>query len=1124
MIALDDSRLVLSATDLTNHRGCPHLTQQRLAVARGERGRPRPAEDPHADLIRRRGDAHEAAQLALLVDQADGDHLDLSSRPQPFSLEELESAQAETLGAMRAGRALISQGQLFDGRWQGRPDVLRRVPIPSALGAHSYEILDMKLARRVKPHVVHQLSLYNRLLGRLQGLEPPVAFLVLGDGSIEQVHLGRYAALHRRVVARLEAIVDAPAVATYPEPVAHCAICALQDECRARLVADDHLSLVAGARRDQRDRLVAAGLPTVAALGAASPGHSHDGLAPERFELLRHQAALQVAGRRTGEPCHRQLAPEPGRGYARLPAPSPGDVFFDLEGDPYAGAEGGIEYLWGWWSEDAGYDCVWGHDLAGERAALERFVRVVSRRRRDDPSMHVYHYAPHEASTLKGLALRHATCEEEVDELLRTGVLVDLYAVVRQALQVGEESYSLKRLERHHGFRRLERSVREGGGSIIAYETWLQTGDATLLEAIRAYNEEDCRSTWSLREWLHHRMRPEAVAEFGADALSAAAPPGSSNPPPWLEGVRQLIARLEDGLPVDPAFDDAHQAERRLLAQLVLYHYRESKPQYWRYFELREMTPVELLDERDALSGLVPDPGRRPTPFKRSLDHALVFPAQEFKLGLGDVEDPTTGASHTLVAVAGDHVRLRCAATRPAPTPGALIAGGPPQVTILREAIVHVAERVLAGSGDVAAARSILRREPPRLASGELGPTVDQLVSATLGLQRSHLPVQGPPGTGKTFRGARMIVEAIRAGRLVGVTAFSHAAIHNLLRDVEACASESGVTFAGVYKGDGYESAHGLVDVVGENADATGDFQLVAGTAWLLSRPQWRGRLSLVFVDEAGQFSLASAIAVSTAADSVVLLGDPQQLPQVTQAAHPGTSGASVLEHLLDGRATIAPDRGVLLDESWRMHPDVCAFVSERSYDSRLRSRPACARRRIDAAGRLCGAGLRIVSVEHEGRSQASEEEAEAIAALCDELLEGGSTVTGDDGETAPLRPADIMVVAPYNLAVQCIARRVPDGVRVGTVDRFQGRQAPVVFFAMTCSSGEDVPRGLDFLFSRNRLNVAISRAQCLAVVVAGARLLDADCHSLETMELVDGVCRFTEMATAVATPPANVP
>lgn len=1117
MFRLADGELVLAATDLTNHLACPHLTQQRLAIARGERGKPAPVDDPHAELIRERGDAHEREQLAELSVECGG-HVDLTANGFPSTRDELEAAASRTAEAMRDGAPLIYQAHLFDGRWQGRTDFLRRVDAESNLGTHAYEVLDTKLARQVKPSVVHQLALYSGLLAKVQGYEHDVAYVVLGDGVVHEVELQRYGSLHRHTVARLEQIVEAAAVETYPEPVPHCPICQLAAECRKRLVADDHLSLVANARRDQREQLVALGLPTVLDLSRA-PGTTDSGrMGAERFEVLHHQAALQVDSRTSGEPRHRHLAPTPAAGYAAIPEPSEGDVFFDLEGDPYI-ADGGIEYLWGWWTQGNGYECIWAHNAAAEKTAFERFIDYLGKRLQAHPNLHVFHYAAHERSKLGSLSVNYATRESEVDQMLRDGVFVDLLAAVRHALQVGEESYSLKKLERHHGFERLEQSVREGGGSIVAYEKWLKTGDDEFLHAIRAYNEEDCTSTRSLRDWLLGEMRPEAENELGVsfEDFRDPEPDEPHAPPKWLPDAEALIGRLSEGLSAEGDHDTADEAERRLLSHLLLYHYRESKPEWWRYYKLRGLPVEDLFYEPDAVAGLERDTSIEPTPVKKSIDWAYTFPAQEVKLSPGRHEDPTTGEGHNIVRVAEDRLVLRVGNQKPAPSPQALVSPGPIDAAVLRNALMGVAASVLASDGRFPAARALLRCEHPRLSSGTLGEDLDSLVSAALGLDRSILPVQGPPGTGKTFLGARMIVAALQAGLRVGITAQSHAAIQNMLRNVEEYASEVGAVFSAIYKGGGYGSAHGLVEIAADNGDVTDDYQLVAGTPWLLARPEHHERFDLLFVDEAGQLALASTVAAGTAAASLVLLGDPQQLPQVTQAEHPGGSGASVLEHVLQGESTIAAGRGVLLTESWRMHPDVCAFVSERSYDSRLHSRDACAQRRVDApVGALSGTGLRALEVEHERRSQASPEEAEAIAAACRDLLEGGQ-VTDDKGVTSPLRPEDIMVVAPYNLAVRSIGEAVPAGVHVGTVDRFQGQQAAVVFYALTCSSGDDVPRGLDFLFNANRLNVAVSRAECLAVLVHSPRLMDSDCRTLEAMHLVDGACRFVEMAEAAS-------
>lgn len=1117
MHTLPDGTLVLAATDLANYLACDHLTRQRLGIARGERSAPRPTDDPYAELVSARGDSFEAEQLEHLAIECGG-CVDLSTDDYPRTRGDLEAAAAATADAMRAGAPLIYQAHFFDGRWQGRTDFLRRITGPSGLGEHAYEVLDAKLAREIKPRVVHQLSLYNRLLTAVQGFDPGLAHVILGDGTVEPVELRRYAALHRHVVRGFEDVVNGPAAATYPEPVSHCAICALATECRARLVDDDHLSLVAGARRDQREQLVDMGITTVLALASAPEGTDPGTLGTERFQTLHHQADLQVQSRDSGLPTHRHLPPARAAGYALLPAPGPGDVFFDLEGDPFVG-DGGIEYLWGWWTAEAGYECVWAHDAASEKAAFEVFIDRICAIRAEHPDMHVFHYAAHELSKLRSLSVQYATREDEVDDLLRNEVLVDLFAVVRQGMQIGEEGYSLKKLERHHGFVRQQTTVREGGGSIIAYETWLETGDDDLLEAIRAYNEEDCMSTLGLRDWILDPMRPEAELEFGVNFADYRRPEDEEvHPPPeWMADVLAKIDELMDGLPPGGDQDTPDQAERRLLAHLLLYHYREDKPTWWRWFDLRGKPLPELVDDRDAIGGLELDTTVAPKPFKQSLDHTYTFPAQEFRLKPGPADDPITEQrGFNVVAVEEDLIVLRRGLREPPPAPIALVDGKVIGTKVLREALVVLADEVLSGSNSHPAARALLRRDPPRLTSGVLGESMADLTSAALGLDHSVLPVQGPPGTGKTFRGAHVIVAALDAGLRVGISAPSHAAVRNLLEDVEKCAQRLGTTFSGAYKGDEYESPHGLIELAKDNDDVLASHQLVAGTAWLFARDEHRDAFDLVFIDEAGQYSLANAVAVGLATSSIVLLGDPQQLPQVTKSDHPDGAGRSVLEHLLGGRSTIAADRGVLLTETWRMHPDVCSFVSERSYDSRLHARPECARRLVQAPkGAITGTGLRALAVEHEGRSQASPEEADAIARACADLL-AGTTITDEHGRESDLVASDILVVAPYNLAVRCISDRVPDGVRVGTVDRFQGQQAAVVFYAMTCSAGEDVPRGIDFLFDSHRLNVAVSRAQCLAVLVYSPRLLDADCNSLEAMQLVDGACRFVEMAETI--------
>src|SRR5262249_7872735 len=391
-------------------------------------------------------------------------------------------------------------------------------------------------------------------------------------------------------------------------------------------------------------------------------------------------------------------------------------------------------------------------------------------------------------------------------------------------------------------------------------------------------------------------------------------------------------------------------------------------------------------------------------------------------------------------------------------------------------------------------------------------------------LDHSFLFIQGPPGTGKTWTGARIVVDLMRRGRRIGVAATSHKAIHNLLDEIGKAAREERVPVRGLKKcskGDA-ETEYGgdwiaNVDETEELIDRARRVQLLAGTSWLFAHEglDGDGLVDTLVIDEAGQVSLADALAMGTAARNLILLGDPSQLAQVSQGTHPDGVGASVLEHLLGSHQTVPPDMGIFLDRTRRMHPDVCRFVSEIVYENRLVGLPELANQTT-----AFGTGLRFLAVEHEGNVAASPEEAERGAREGRTML--GGSWTNSKGETRPLKPTDFMVVAPYNAQVRLLRRTLQAAglgdVPVGTVDKFQGQEAPIVFYSMATSSAEDVPRTLDFLFSRNRLNVAVSRAMCLACIVASPRLLESRARTIDQMRLINALCRFAEMADGQAT------
>ena len=647
-------------------------------------------------------------------------------------------------------------------------------------------------------------------------------------------------------------------------------------------------------------------------------------------------------------------------------------------------------------------------------------------------------------------------------------------------------------------------------------------------------------STWRLRGWLEG-LRDEWLRARGWTLPRPQ--PRSGDPSERLVSTnvetQTLVAQLTDGVPADPAERSFDATARWLLAQLLDRHRREDKSAWWAFYERQAKTDDELVDDAEAI-GRIRHLGAVRSE-KKSMVHRYAFDAaQEYKLGVGDTPcDPRTGKScGTIVALddaAGTLELKRGPTMADTDHPSSLIPRGPIDTAVMRDALRRLAAWVIANGvdaqGSYRAGRDLLLRLSPRLIAspnsaalvGAAEDSVEAAMRLVGSLDQSILPVQGPPGAGKTYTGAQIIVDQVWRGHRVGVCATTHRAIGELLTAICEVASERATPVRILQKCDEEERCpQPLVRHTAQNAEvdealAAHEVDVVAGTAWLFCRPELEGALDLVVIDEAGQMSLATGIGVATAADNLVLLGDPQQLAQPSRGIHPPGAAVSSLEHVLGGQETLAANAGVFLPTTRRMHPDVCAFISTAFYDGRLMSNPGCEHQRIDGAGLLAGTGLRLATVAHVGNRTWSPEEVSATRALVDDML--SSSWTNADGRSRPLQPDDILVVAPYNLHVRKLREALPAGIRVGTVDKFQGQEAPVAIYAMATSSAEDVPRNLEFLFSRNRLNVAVSRARALAITVCSPLLLQAGCRTPEQLRLVSALCRFAAMATTVGQP-----
>lgn len=1107
----------LSPSALNRFLGCEYRTYLDVLEQRGELDAER--RPPRMELLAERGQRHEDDIVEGLRD--DGRDIVTIGGGAPAD------RAAATVAAMRDGREVIYQGCLIASDWVGYPDFLMKLEEPSRDWAWSYEVHDAKLSSAARPEHIFQLLFYAEALEALQGPTPHPMYLILGSGEHPAFAPEDFDAYGDRIRERFverRGELAGGAKPAYPYPVSACQFCHWWHVCDRKRRDDDHLSLVANLRRAQGLRLEKADIHTLPAVAGLDESVVISRVSADTLAVLRSQADLQLRSRGLPRPLHELLKPDHDRGLGRLPAPSAGDVFFDFEGDPNWGDEG-LEYLFGTVSDELEgqrYMPIWATNRDEEKQALEQWIDWLRARLEAHPDLHVFHYNAYETTALKRLVARHATRELELDELLERKIFVDLYGITRQAIRAGVERYGLKSIEALYGFVRNESL--DGVGSMRRWQSWLDDGDHKWLDEIAAYNRDDCVSTRALYHWLWS-LRPAVEEQFSVvlDELAPEPPhPPSERALELKRRTEALRAPLTDDLPDDESLDTPEQRTRRLTFALAGYHAREAKPQWWAFFDRRDQS-VETLRHEDgeALGDLA---FVSVEPVAKSWQWTLAFETQDHKLASGDqVDDPINKRSMTIVElddVAG-RVVVRAGKGGGEEPPRALGPGGPYKVIAQEDAVFSFAGRIAANGLDrPEAGLDLLRREKPRLIPGtpplRRGPVdIDVLAEQVRGLDRSALVIQGPPGTGKTYTGARVALQLMDEGLKVGVMATSHKAINNFLRACDEAADQGCPKFRGWRKpasgggDDNYTSAR--IHCAKAPDESDGPVRLHAATSWWWAHPDAAGSVDVLFVDEAGQVSLADAIAVAQGADSVVLLGDPQQLAHVSQGTHAFGADRSVLEHILGDAQTIDPEEGVFLDVSWRMHPDVCEFISRTMYDGRLSAEPECARQRVDSPG-PAGTGLRMIPVEHEDNRGRSVEEAEVVAQLVSELLDGG-TFTDREGERTPLTLKQIMVVAPYNAQVRCLRAHLPPGAFVGTVDKFQGQEAPVVIFSMATSTGEDISRGMSFLFSQNRLNVALSRAQALAVVVCSPDLLTARCATVDDMRLVNLLCEVAQSA-----------
>ena len=1126
-----DSYKIYSATDLVGYLNCQALTAFDLSVVEGKSEAPQ-VWNPMLEVLWERGAEHERQYVKHLMNSG------LTVREIAGTGVDAVSVE-ETLTAMKEGVDVIVQAALSHSNWVGRADVLLRVDGPSELGDWLYEPLDTKLARETKAGTVLQLCLYADLLEQTQGVAPEHIHVVppWTEFQPETFRYQDFSAYFRFIKRTFESYTENNDGAPYPDPKPHCDICRWRNSCDQRRRDDDHLSLVANLSKAQIVELQEQGIETLSGLATLPLPLQFEPTrgSKQSLEKAREQARVQLQARETGEHVFERLPVEAGFGFCLLPEPDDADIFLDFEGDAFVG-EHGLEYLTGYVAcNEAGewqHHAVWALNRAEERAAFEGFVDYVMARWEQNPGLHIYHYAPYEPAALKRLMGRYGSREDEIDRMLRADLFVDLYSVVRNSIRAGIESYSIKKLEPLFCYVR-EKPMDQANVALARLQADLELGKpediAEEVKAdVQAYNKDDCIATLHLRDWLE-TLRQDAINDGEViERPQRGDANASENLTEWIERVAALMERLTADLSDDPESWTQEQSARWLLANILDFHRREDKAAWWEYFRLAELSAEELMDERAGISGLRFSGENGGT--ARAPIHRYTFPPQESDIREDDSLHREGGDKLGTVidiSIEQGFIDIKKRMDSRDLHPEAIYKHKVINAQVIKDALMRLGEFVadngIEGESDYQAARDLLLRLNPRAVTQPLiqldEETLDAAKRIVCTMPSGILPIQGPPGSGKTYAGSRMICELVKQGKTVGVTANSHKVIRNMLDGICEAAEEEGADVSCLQKVPELEDNQASLSFTKQNDDllnGIGNGIHVGGaTAWFWSSADAQNLVDVLIVDEAAQMSLANVLAISGAASVVVLLGDPQQLDQPVQGSHPDGTDISALAHLLGDEETIADHQGLFLEETWRLHPDICTFTSDLFYAGKLEAREHNARQSIISDSTVAGAGLWYLPVVHEGNVNSSIEEVEAIEKLVADILAGSPEWISRLNQNSPLTVDDILVITPYNAQVYEIQQRLPD-IRVGTVDKFQGQEAPIAIYSTATSTQADAPRGMEFLYNLNRFNVATSRAKCACILVTSPDLMEADCRTPRQMQLANAFCHYAELAVKI--------
>ena len=1061
-----------------------------------------------SELRFKKGNIHEDNYLQLLK----------SKYKKVIDIKNLKISREEkfdkTISCMKEGYEIIRGGYLKKDKWIGEFDFLEiNKKLPSKFGDYSYEVLDTKNTSKAKTDHIIQIGMYTFLLESIQGVLPKIFTIVLKDMKKEVVQLNQVYEFFKINKEKYEHFVLNEINKSTPQKCDFCLVCPWLDTCEKIWKDKDDLNQIGGMNKNYSKKLREQKIKTASILSRQDEEKKLEGLRSEISRKLIIQAKLQKEYEKTGKPVFRIYEDNLNKikGFNLLPRESKCDLFFDIESVPDYVVPGKLEYLFGFYyieNDKEKFKPIWAHTKKEEKNNVLKFFDFTKKHFEKYPDAKIYHYASYEITALERLTSFHQVNMVEYDHYIILGKFVDLFRVTKQALLVSENSYSIKNLEKFYNFKRSG-DLQKGDISQDYYTEWMENKDQKLLDEIEEYNKQDCESTYQLRNWLL-KVKPENTRWFLSSKEEMEL---RDNEIKMLEYQKKISnTQIEN------------KSIKEIITSIIGYYNRENKPEWREYFDRKHLTDDELIDDPTCIGNMHIFGSQ--VQEKRSLIYTYKYEDQEFKIKAGKEATLANNLDPEIKDRAGSIISIdhdkKIVTIKRGTSQGRLqdnISIGPPppfKTDKLEASTYKFIDSVIEKKNKYNALISILLKQNPKIKGIKEGDKIikthdftSEIPKIISNLDNSYIYIQGPPGTGKTTQASNAIVELLKSNKKIGITANSHKVIHNLLDKIENISS--GVPFRGLKMGRStdedtiYNSQHIKTSsnekdfIDGLNSNNT---LIYAGTKYHFSSSYYDSKLDYLFIDEAGQVSLADIIAIGSVAKNIVLIGDQLQLGQPIKGSHPGESGKSILDFLLEGKDTIPAHRGIFLNKTYRLNSKINEFISNNFYEDKLVTDVITDKRKIsfDKKHIIKKEGVHHISMDHKDNIQKSIEEGQVIKKILNEMI---GLKYFDGAKDRKLTLEDFLIISPYNAQVNYLMS-VLKNAKVGTIDKFQGQEAAVTIISMTSSDSDILPRNKEFFFNRNRLNVAISRAQCVSIILFNPELLKTSPRSVEQIKLLN--------------------